>query len=227
MKNPHATHNAYPASEALFQSVRQMLACESPAGRRRRHLWLIGLSEARRVQFIEHLGAAGRTGWAMAPRDIVRRALAHGSSHIVAGHSHSDGSILPGDDDKAFAAALLEAAALVAVEVVDFLILSTADYFSFTDHHLLTELPPLTTSLSPDAETRLKNEALKLGEKMGLIKGLERGMKAGRKLGVEEGRAQARREIARLMLHHRESPRRIARFTGLTEAEIAQLPPHS
>jgi predicted transposase/invertase (TIGR01784 family) len=75
-------------------------------------------------------------------------------------------------------------------------------------------------------------EGLQKGEAIGLKKGMEKGLKKGMKKGRAEGKAiglqkgsiQKSKDIARQMLDDREPIEKIIRYTGLTAAQIEEIP---
>ena len=58
---------------------------------------------------------------------------------IVLVHNHIDGVMMPSEADKMTTRALIEWGKLLNIAVLDHLIISEADYFSFQEHGLMEE----------------------------------------------------------------------------------------
>ena len=70
-------------------------------------------------------------------RRVMEAALGRGAAAIVLSHNHSNGHTQPSDKDKTLTRALLLAAETVQLRIVDHLIVSSAEVFSFRTAGLL------------------------------------------------------------------------------------------
>lgn len=68
---------------------------------------------------------------AVYPRRIVEAALRRGATAIVLAHNHPNGIVTPSDHDKVLTRAIVMAAETVRLQVVDHLIVSAEETFSF------------------------------------------------------------------------------------------------
>ena len=71
------------------------------------------------------------------PRRMVETALRRGAAALVLAHNHPNGDVQPSEQDKLLTRALVLAAEAVQLKIVDHLIVSTADVFSFRKAGLL------------------------------------------------------------------------------------------
>lgn len=71
------------------------------------------------------------------PRRMVETALRRGAAALVLAHNHPNGDVQPSEQDKLLTRALVLAAETVQLKIVDHLIVSTADAFSFRKAGLL------------------------------------------------------------------------------------------
>jgi len=71
------------------------------------------------------------------PRDILQRALLVNSSRIIISHNHPSGKVEPSVADKNFTKALEQACRLFSIDLLDHIIVSDNDYFSFRGNGLL------------------------------------------------------------------------------------------
>jgi DNA repair protein RadC len=67
------------------------------------------------------------------PREVFRRAIAHGAASIILSHTHPSGDCSPSDEDCAFTKRAQEAGTVIGIEVVDHIIFSTREYYSFVE----------------------------------------------------------------------------------------------
>ncbi|OHE82982.1 MAG: hypothetical protein A3G75_10585 [Verrucomicrobia bacterium RIFCSPLOWO2_12_FULL_64_8] len=74
---------------------------------------------------------------AVYPRRVVEAALRKGAAAIVLAHNHPNERLTPSDHDKVLTRAVVLAAETVDVTVVDHLIVSASDTFSFRKSGLL------------------------------------------------------------------------------------------
>jgi DNA repair protein RadC len=71
------------------------------------------------------------------PRRVVEAALKRGAAAVVLAHNHPNGSVMPSEHDKLLTRAIVLAAETVHLKVVDHLIVSAQDTFSFRKAGLL------------------------------------------------------------------------------------------
>lgn len=71
------------------------------------------------------------------PRRVIEAALKRGAAALVLAHNHPNGSVQPSDEDKLLTRAIVLAAESVGVKIVDHLIVSSSDSFSFRKSGLL------------------------------------------------------------------------------------------
>ncbi len=71
------------------------------------------------------------------PREIVRQALEHGATAIVACHQHPSGNATPSRADEVLTGAIKNALALVDVKLLDHLVFAAGEFASFAEKGLL------------------------------------------------------------------------------------------
>jgi DNA repair protein RadC len=71
------------------------------------------------------------------PREVVKAALAHNAAAVVLAHNHPSGRPEPSEADKLLTRALSQALALIDVRVLDHIIVTASDSYSFADHGLI------------------------------------------------------------------------------------------
>ena len=74
---------------------------------------------------------------AVYPRRVVESALKRGAAALVLAHNHPNGHVQPSEQDKVLTRAIVLAAETVGVKIVDHLIVSASESFSFRQAGLL------------------------------------------------------------------------------------------
>lgn len=95
------------------------------------------LNRANRVLGIYPLSTGGITGTVADVRLVLVAALKAMASSIILSHNHPSGSTIPSRADEELTMKIKEAASLHDIKVLDHLILTSEDYFSFADEGLL------------------------------------------------------------------------------------------
>ncbi len=71
------------------------------------------------------------------PREVFEPALKHSAANIMVAHNHPSGNPKPSEDDLEITKRLAEAGKMMGVEVLDHVIISTNNHFSFKEEKLL------------------------------------------------------------------------------------------
>ncbi|HEX8956910.1 MAG TPA: DNA repair protein RadC [Burkholderiaceae bacterium] len=71
------------------------------------------------------------------PREIVKAALAHNAAGVILAHNHPSGSCEPSMSDQALTKVLKEALELVEVRVLDHVVVTSRDAYSFAENGIL------------------------------------------------------------------------------------------
>ncbi len=74
---------------------------------------------------------------AVYPRRVVESALRRGAAALVLAHNHPNGHVTPSEHDKVLTRAVVLAAETVGLKIVDHLVVSASETFSFRKHGLL------------------------------------------------------------------------------------------
>lgn len=74
---------------------------------------------------------------AVYPRRVIEAALRHRAFGVVLAHNHPSGTVTPSEQDNLFTRAIVLAAETVSVRVIDHLIVSASEAFSFRKAGLL------------------------------------------------------------------------------------------
>ncbi|MBE6318576.1 MAG: DNA repair protein RadC [Bacteroidales bacterium] len=96
--------------------------------------WVLYLSRSNRVIFEECMSKGGVSGTVTDIRLILKRAIELLASGIILVHNHPSGNLRPSPDDDRITNKAKEAAKLLDINVLDHLIITPTDYFSYSDN---------------------------------------------------------------------------------------------
>lgn len=91
------------------------------------------LNRSNQVLGISHLSTGGTSGTAVDPKQVFAVALKANASGIILAHNHPSGNLQPSDADDKITQKLYRAGQLLDIEVLDHLIITREDYYSFAE----------------------------------------------------------------------------------------------
>jgi DNA repair protein RadC len=71
------------------------------------------------------------------PREVFRRAIAHGAARIILAHNHPSNDCSPSSEDEECTKRMAEAGTILGIEVIDHIIFSQHTYSSLSEMGLL------------------------------------------------------------------------------------------
>ena len=71
------------------------------------------------------------------PREVFGPAIKHCAASIILVHNHPSGNTNPSEDDRNLTKKLIDSGEILGIEVLDHIIVSSNDYFSFKDNGIL------------------------------------------------------------------------------------------
>ncbi|MEX2445307.1 MAG: DNA repair protein RadC [Alkalispirochaeta sp.] len=95
---------------------------------------LNGAHEVERIRVIS-IGLVNRT--LVHPREVFAGALTDRATAIICAHNHPSGNVTPSDDDRLVTRSLTDAGEVVGIRLLDHIIFSPGDYYSFRDQGAL------------------------------------------------------------------------------------------
>lgn len=99
--------------------------------------WLLTLAKNNKVIDKHKISVGGVAQTLVDAKIVFNKALYDLSSHIVLIHNHPSGNKQPSEQDIQLTQKLTKAAQLLDIHVLDHLIITKQDYFSFSDNNLL------------------------------------------------------------------------------------------
>jgi len=99
--------------------------------------WILFLNNSNKVMHKAQLSKGGITGTLVDVRLIMKQALELGAVALILAHNHPSGTLRPSTADKQITQKVRQAGEALDVKVLDHLIITQRDYFSFADNALL------------------------------------------------------------------------------------------
>ena len=99
--------------------------------------WIVYLNNSNKVMHTAQLSKGGITGTLVDVRLAMKQALELGAVALILAHNHPSGGLKPSEADKQITQKLKNAAVALDIKVLDHLIITQKDYFSFADENIL------------------------------------------------------------------------------------------
>jgi len=120
------------SSQDAFELLRPIIG-ELP----HEEFWIAYLNNANKVLHTAQLSKGGLTGTLVDVRIVMKQALELGAVGLILAHNHPSGTLKPSSEDKKVTEKLKAAAKSLDIKVLDHLIVTQKDYFSFADNSIL------------------------------------------------------------------------------------------
>ena len=180
--------------EDVFSIMQKVLLREDKIEQDKEHFWLIGLNINNKVLFIELVSLGGVLSTVVEPVSVFRVAILKNAVKAILVHNHPSGDLAPSEDDKDITDRLMQVGRIIKVTVIDHLIISTEDFYSFVDMGLYAELqkslkwvPPFEIIEKIRAEEqKIRQEAVQVAKEEGKEEGLRKGKIEGKEEQVIE-----------------------------------------
>lgn len=99
--------------------------------------WIMYLNQGNRVIKTEQISRGGITQTSVDVRLIFKRSLELMATGIILSHNHPSGNLVPSAADKSITQKIKEGALLLDIQVLDHVIVSQKNYYSFADEGLI------------------------------------------------------------------------------------------
>lgn len=99
--------------------------------------WILYLNNAHQVLQTKQISIGGKTGTFVDPKIVYKWALEFDATAIAIGHNHPSGSLKASGSDIELTKRLKQAGISLDIKLLDHLIITEKDYFSFADEGLL------------------------------------------------------------------------------------------
>lgn len=192
-------------SEDVYNIMQQVLLRENRISRKQEHFWIIGLDNKSRILFIELLALGQQNRVNMNPSDTFRMAIYKLATQAILIHNHPSGSTELSKEDRELTDYLYKSGKFLRIEVIDHLVITETEYYSFEDNGLMDEIK---NSGMWELIDTTKTDLTKMKEEI-----------AAQKAAQEEKKSLAKKLLALKTM----SVEEIRKLTGLTIREMNKL----
>lgn len=95
---------------------------------------VFGLGTKSDINFISTVSVGSLNSSLVHPREIFKASIASNCARLIIAHNHPSGDIRPSDADHSFTRRICEAGDLLGIEVLDHVIVSPNQYYSFKEY---------------------------------------------------------------------------------------------
>lgn len=99
--------------------------------------WVIFLNRSNKIIGKEKLSQGGLSGTVTDVRVIMKKAIQLQASGLIVAHNHPSGNLNPSDSDSKITLKIKDAGNLLDIQLLDHIIISEKDYYSFADNGLI------------------------------------------------------------------------------------------
>ena len=99
--------------------------------------WILFLNRSNKVINSMKLSQGGISGTVTDVRIVMKKAIEYLASGIIVCHNHPSGNLSPSESDTRITQKIKEAGNIMDIQLLDHLIISEKDYYSFADNGLL------------------------------------------------------------------------------------------
>ena len=200
-------------ADDVYSIMQQILLRERKIDRNKEHFWIVCLTHSNTISLIELISLGSATATIIEPTEVFGFALQKQAAKLIMVHNHPSGTLQPSTNDISITERMMAIGKFLNLPVIDHLIISEKEYFSFANTLLLQKIERETlydltfaeVDKLKDVERRLRNELAKSKHD---LKNIE----------VKRGK-----EIAKNLKKAGVTPKIIAETTGLTIDEIEKI----
>ena len=128
----HRERTAIRSSKDIYELFHPLL-CDLPY----EEFWVLLLNQAMKVIDQVRISRGSIDQTTADVRIILREALLKRATQIALAHNHPSGNVLPSNEDKRLTQQVKQSAALMNIRLIDHLVVTDGNYYSFNDEGLL------------------------------------------------------------------------------------------
>jgi len=127
-------------TDDVYSIMQQILLRENKIRRGQEHFWIIGLDESNKILFLELMALGPDNRLTIKASQVFKMAIYKDARRVILIHNHPSGIMKPSENDLKATDRLLKAGEIVEVDIIDHLIISEKEYFSFSQAGIMEEL---------------------------------------------------------------------------------------
>ncbi|WP_299213845.1 JAB domain-containing protein [uncultured Dokdonia sp.] len=120
-------------AQDVYKIMQQVLLRQNKIRRSQEYFWVIGLDNQNNVLFVELISIGGQNRVNVSPPDVFRMGIYKLALKMILVHNHPSGILKPSEGDKNFTDRLLKVGKIIDIKVIEHLIITETDYYSFAN----------------------------------------------------------------------------------------------
>lgn len=132
-------------TEDVFKIMREILRRENNIDRNKEHCWIVCLSNSNQIIMIELISLGSVKATIVEPMDVFSFTLQKQAVKIILVHNHPSGNLQPSARDIAFTDEMNAIADFLKIRLLDHLIISENEYYSFLESGLFEKIKEEST----------------------------------------------------------------------------------
>lgn len=127
-------------ADDLYTIMQRILLRENNIDRNREHFWTVSLDTAHKILNIELISLGSVNKVLVEPMEVFSVPLQKRAVAVVLVHNHPSGQLVPSATDKDITDRLIQCGLILHVPILDHVIISETNYYSFVETGLLQKL---------------------------------------------------------------------------------------
>jgi len=182
-------------SNDIYRIMVMILKRERQSDRNQEHFWTLCLGPSHMLLNLELVSLGTSNRLLLRPAEVLSIPLQKQASCLILVHNHPSGNLVPSQPDKDMTDRLIQIGNFMNLPVLDHMIVTEKEYFSFLDDGLfqwLREHPKYVLDFDEIEKQKkeIRTQSLKAGRKAGRLRGLKDGRREGEARGMEKGKAE-------------------------------------
>lgn len=124
-------------SEIVADVFRSVLKNECEIDQQKEHFWVMGLTTKNKIIYLELVSLGSLNESLVHPREVFRSAIFRGVACLIFCHNHPSGEAEPSDNDITVTKTLKEGGKILGIKILDHIIISDDDLYSFAKEGIL------------------------------------------------------------------------------------------
>ena len=218
-------------ADDIFGIMKKILQRENKIDRNREHFWTISLDNANKILSIELISLGSTKETIVEPMEVLSVPLQKRAVKIILVHNHPSQELIPSAADKDITDRLIQCGLIMHVPVLDHMIITEKNYYSFEVSGLLKELEKSTKYvpsfiLKERWEKQMQEIIAKTNKAKDKFEKQLKAQEARNKAQVAKTKvkvAKAKETIAKTMKSQGFKAEQISKATGLSVAVIKRF----
>jgi hypothetical protein len=150
---PKEAYGDYDTDDAKSKIIQSIIRRENEIDKAKEHLFVIGLSPAYKIKYIELCSLGTFNSSLINKRELLTLLVKHNCPYFILTHNHPSKDITPSEIDLINTIEIGIAGQLLDIQLIDHVIVTKNEYFSFANSKIILRYSQLIDKVSDFIET--------------------------------------------------------------------------